>query len=69
MSKCHSLGVYSQMLGKVVKMMPEGRKCRYEGCNTTLSIYNKSKYCSIHCRERLEMGLQVGNKHSHGSLK
>ncbi len=25
-----------------------GRRCAEEGCTTTLSIYNKSKYCWAH---------------------
>jgi len=27
---------------------PPGRFCLEEGCDTQLSIYNKSNYCSIH---------------------
>lgn len=25
-----------------------GRRCRHEGCDTILSIYNEDPYCSLH---------------------
>ncbi len=33
---------------KPMKASAEGRKCRYPGCDRTLSIYNHEAYCHNH---------------------
>jgi hypothetical protein len=33
---------------KPLKMSAEGRKCRFPGCERTLSIYNHEAYCHKH---------------------
>jgi hypothetical protein len=33
---------------KVLKTSAEGRKCQYQNCTQTLSIYNHEAYCHIH---------------------
>ena len=34
-----------------VAIKERGRVCAHEGCDTVLSIYNPSKYCSAHASE------------------
>jgi len=36
------------MLGNKVKASRAVRKCRLSGCPTTLSVYNRSRYCFMH---------------------
>jgi len=35
-------------LGQPPHTYPRGRFCLEEGCDTRLSIYNQSDYCSLH---------------------
>lgn len=34
--------------GERVRASEYGRRCKYNGCKTILSIYNHGNYCSIH---------------------
>jgi hypothetical protein len=36
-----------------IKTYGENRKCRHEGCNQVLSIYNPHKYCHMHYTQLL----------------
>jgi len=33
---------------RTLKTFPKGRTCSVEGCETVLSVYNPSGYCSLH---------------------
>lgn len=35
-------------IAKKIDLQPEGRKCRYPGCNATLSRYNPGSECHSH---------------------
>ena len=50
----HLRGGIPWFYGKKVKSMPTGRKCKYRGCKTILSIYNYAPYCSVHLRKVLD---------------
>ncbi len=39
---------------KPLKSSAEGRKCRYPGCERTLSIYNHGSYCHNHLDQMAE---------------
>jgi len=34
--------------GRPSRTFPEGRVCAEPGCDTKLSIYNESEFCSLH---------------------
>lgn len=40
--------------GKPIKSIQEKRICAFDGCDTILSIYNKTKFCWMH-DERLAL--------------
>ncbi|HCO02028.1 MAG TPA: hypothetical protein DIT48_01440 [Actinobacteria bacterium] len=41
-------GTPVQALPRKNRQWAEGRQCIEEGCSTTISIYNKAKYCWAH---------------------
>jgi hypothetical protein len=36
--------------GSIAETFPRGRVCSYERCETLLSIYNSTDFCSVHAQ-------------------
>jgi len=51
-------------MAKTLKTSVEGRKCKFQGCEQILSIYNHEDYCHVH-REQISHDQKTKDPYHH----